>query len=378
MKTLNIYIFRRIVISCCLSVGMYTLVLLVGRALKEILGLLAAGYVTLFEFLGMVATLVPFVVSYALPLGMLTGVLLVLGKLSSQNEITAMRCAGISLWRISAPIFAIAVLGVTGSLMINNYYAPIANTTFKAKKLESVSADPLKVIVAKSFIRDFSGRILYIGEKDDTEMRDFWIWQLDERRNVFQLVRAKRGEFHYDEEEGALILTVYDGYAENRDSSDPDGLDKPLMAGSFKKGRIKLPLDKFFGRATYNRKLSGLNFNELLRERESTLASEELNSEEKFGQLIRVQSQIQKNFALAYSVLSFTFLAIPLGIKVGRSENYANLLVALGLAFVWYLSFVIIGWLETNPTARPDLLIWLPNLGYQILGIYLFTRISKK
>lgn len=361
-----------------MSVGLFTLVLLLGTAVKDVVKLLGAGYVTIFEFFGLLATLIPYVVSYALPLGMLTGVLLVLGKMSAQNEITAMRCAGISLWRISAPIFAIAVFGVSGSMMINNYYAPIAHTSFRTQMLESISQDPLKVIVAKSFIREFPGRILYIGEKSETEMKDFWIWQLDEELNVYQLVRAKRGEFHFDDEQDALILTIYDGYAENRDRKDPDGLDKPLMAGSFKKGRIKLPLDRFLGRSTYNRKISGLNFNELLKERENTLANSELESEEKFGQVIRVQSQIQKNFALAYSVLSFTFLAIPLGIKVGRGENYANFLVALGLAFAWYFAFVIIEWLESNPSMRPDLLIWLPNLSFQVLGFYLFTRISRK
>jgi len=378
VKTLNLYIFRRVLFSCFMAIALFTLVLLLGTAVKEVVALLGSGYLTWFEFLAMLATLIPFVVSYALPLGMLTGVLLVLGKLSSQNEITAMRCAGISLWRISAPILAIAVFGVSGSVMINNYYAPNAKAAYRSQMLSSISEDPLKVIVAKTFIRDFPGRILYIGEKNETEMKDFWIWQLDDNRNVYQLVRAKRGEFHFDEEQDALILTVFDGYAENRNSDDPDGLDKPLMAGSFKKGRIKLPLDRFLGRSTYNRKISVLNFNDLLEERKKTLVSTELTPEEKEVQVIRVQAQVQSNFALAFSVLSFTFLAIPLGIKVGRGESYANILVALGLAFVWYLAFVIVGWFEKNPAVRPDLLIWIPNLLFQVLGIYLFVRVSGK
>ena len=340
--------------------------------------LLALGYLNWIQFFQLLATLVPFVVSYALPLGMLTGVLLVLGKLSSQNEITAMRCAGISLWRISTPIFALAVFGVTGSVMINNYFAPNAKTAYDTKMLDSIRQDPMRLIIANTFIRDFPGRVIFIGEETETELKDFWIWQLDENRNVHQMVRAKTGKFTFDSQQDALVLDLFDGFAESRNRKDPDGLDKPLIAPTFSKARIRLPLDQFFGKSTYSRKISSLSFNELLRERRQTLARTDMDPNEQLGQVIRVQSQVQKNFAMAYSVLAFTFLAIPLGIKVGRGENYANLLVALGLAFVWYFAFMVVGWMEKNPTMRPDLLIWLPNIGFQILGIYLFVRVSGK
>ena len=361
-----------------MALTLFTLILLSGRVVKDVVVLLSLGYLNWSQFLSMLITLIPLVVSWALPLGMLTGILLVLGKLSAQNEITAMRCAGIGIWRIAAPILAISVVGVAGSVMINNYYAPNSKAKNRAQMRDAISNDPMRLIVPKTFIREFPRRVLYIGEETETELRDFWIWQLDENRNVHQLVRAQRGEFHYDEEQDAMILTIYDGYAENRNSKDPDGLDKPLMAGSFKKAGIKLPLDRFLGRSTVNRKLSALNFNELLRERERIQNDPEIDPEEKKMQVVRVQTQVQKNFAMAYSVLAFAFLAIPLGIKVGRGENYANILVALGLAFVWYFATVIVEWLEKTPELRPDLLIWLPNIAFQILGIILFKRISGR
>lgn len=361
-----------------MGVALFALVLLTGRTLKDLVVLLGLGYLDWFQFLEMVMTLVPLIISWSLPLGMLTGILLVLGKLSSQNEITAMRCAGISLWAISAPIFAIAIIGVTGSVMINNYYAPNAYATNRAQMRDAISSDPLRVIVPKTFIREFPGRVLYIGEERENELRDFWIWQLDENRNVHQLVRAKRGEFSFDEEQDALMLTLYDGYAENRDRDDPDGLDKPLMAGSFKKAGVRLPLERFLGRETLTRKLAALNFNDLLDERQRVKSDPELDETERKYQMMRIQTQVQENFAMAYSVLAFAFLAIPLGIKVGRGEGYANFLVAIGLAFVWYFATVIVGWLEKNPDLRPDLLIWLPNIGFQVLGIILFRRVSGR
>jgi lipopolysaccharide export system permease protein len=81
---------------------------------------------------------------------------------------------------------------------------------------------------------------------------------------------------------------------------------------------------------------------------------------------------------MAYSVLSLTFLAIPLGIKVGRSESYANIMLALGMAFIYYLAIIIVGWLEKNPSLRPDLLIWIPNITFQAIGFYLFGRVTSR
>ncbi len=361
-----------------MALTLFTLILLSGRVVKDVVVLLSLGYLNWSQFLSMLVTLIPLVVSWALPLGMLTGILLVLGKLSAQNEITAMRCAGIGIWRIAAPILAISVIGVAGSVMINNYYAPNSKAKNRAQMRDAISNDPMRLIIPQTFIREFPQRVLYIGEETETELRDFWIWELDENRNVHQLVRAQRGEFQYDQEQDAMILTIYDGYAENRTWKDPDGLDKPLMAGSFKKAGIKLPLNRFLGRSTVNRKLSALNFNELLRERERIQNDPEIDPDEKRMQVVRVQTQVQKNFAMAYSVLAFAFLAIPLGIKVGRGENYANILVALGLAFVWYFATVIVEWLEKTPELRPDLLIWLPNIAFQVLGIILFKRISGR
>ncbi len=376
MSTLNLYIFRQVAFSSILSISLFTFLLLMGNAVKDVVRLLATGYLDWIQFFRIIGSLVPWVVSYSLPLGMLTGVLLVLGRLSSQNEITAMRGAGLSLWRITSPIFALAVLGAALSIMINNYYAPNAKSAYRQSLRETVGQDPLKAIVAKTFIREFTGRIIYIGEKDGATMEDFWIWQLDERRYVHQLVRAESGELHFDEAEDALILTLFNGYAEDRDIENPNDLRKPMVAGSFQKARIKLPLSRFLGGGTYHRKISRLNFNELITERRATLQDEELDSQEISQRVTRLQTQVQKNFSMAFSVLSFAFLGIPLGIKVRRSETYANFMLALGLAFGFYFLVIIVGWLEKRPEWRPDLLIWIPNLLFQALGLFLFKRVN--
>jgi lipopolysaccharide export system permease protein len=48
------------------------------------------------------------------------------------------------------------------------------------------------------------------------------------------------------------------------------------------------------------------------------------------------------------------------------------------LVLSFYLLTVVVKSLDRRPELRPDLLIWLPNLLFLALGIWLFTRIDRK
>jgi lipopolysaccharide export system permease protein len=92
---------------------------------------------------------------------------------------------------------------------------------------------------------------------------------------------------------------------------------------------------------------------------------------------MRVQITIQEKFATAFSVLSFALVAIPLGIKVSRKETSANLGLGLLLALGYYFASIVVGWLDNYPALRPDLIVWLPNIVFQGLGLWLFYRVDR-
>jgi lipopolysaccharide export system permease protein len=98
---------------------------------------------------------------------------------------------------------------------------------------------------------------------------------------------------------------------------------------------------------------------------------------ERYNQRIRIQTAIQEKFATAFSVLSFALIAIPLGIKVSRKETSANLGIALVLAMSYYVATVAVNWCDTHPEWRPDLLMWVPNIGFQLLGGWMFYKVDR-
>ncbi|MBC2596082.1 LptF/LptG family permease [Ruficoccus amylovorans] len=360
-----------------MAVAMFVFVLVAGNAIKEVLGLLASGRVSWGQFFYIMMILIPRVIPYAFPLGILTGVLLVLGRLSAQGEILAMKAAGISLYRIAAPIFLIAIGGTVFAVAIAFYYAPMADTLYKRTLANIVREDPLRFFQTRTFVKEFPGFVFYFDSRDGPTVHNLRVWVIDESNRMTRYLQSDSGVITFDAETDSIKLTVDAAAAENRSGSDVEDAGG-LHTVTFGDSSFSIPLDGLFGSSNQERKLSYLNLNELLGKRQQYLDNTEgLPAEEQASLVNKVQTAIQKKAAMGVAVLSLCAIAIPLGIKASRSETYANLAIALGLALTYFFLLVIVSWLEKKPELRPDLLIWLPNLLYQGLGFYLLNRVNK-
>ncbi|TVR52330.1 MAG: YjgP/YjgQ family permease [Puniceicoccaceae bacterium] len=377
MPLLHRYIFRSVFATCFFSVALVSFVLLTGNAIRDIIMLLADGQLGLWMTVRLLAILFPYVFSYALPLGMLAGILLVLGRISAQHEVTAMRSAGIGVLQMTSPILLLAVLGTALSLTVNFYFGPQARTSYREELTTAIRENPLGFIVERTFVRQFPGYVLYVGERDGRQLQDFWIWELDEAQRVRNFLRAETGYFDFDEETNSLILVLQRGQSEFRHPQEPENFARPRPALAFERASIQLPLDRIFGGESFRRKLSWMTFGELRAEAAALQTPEAAARPEARHQLLQVRMATQEKFAMAFSVLAFALLAVPLGIRVQRKETSANLALAVALAMGYYFLLIAIGWLDRYPALRPDLLLWLPNLLFQGLGIFLWWRLGR-
>ncbi len=379
MTTLDRYIFRNVLFSSLAAVGVCAFVLLVGNIVKDLLRYFVSEQIDLETFLRLAAMLVPYVVAFALPLGLLTGILLVLGRFSAQQEITAMRAAGWGVGRIARPIFGLAVLGAALSLWFNCAVSPRARSGFNLIKADAVRTNPLSFIVPHEFVRDFPGYVIHVADKSGTSVTDLSIWNLDAQNRVKGYLRAQSGTVEYDEENAQLLITPRDGVLEIRDSDAPGDLTKdPRLIQFAEWQRIPLPLEHLVGKSTYKRKLSLLTFDELGEELRKTDASTEGTAAERRLRATQIRYTMQKQISLAAGVLAFALVGVPLGIKMQRKETSANLGLAVVLALGYMFLQMIIDWSQKHPELRPELLVWFPAAAFAVLGLWLFRRVDRR
>jgi lipopolysaccharide export system permease protein len=379
LNLLDRHIFASVLLTCAAAVGLFAFVVALPNVVRELIGPLMSGQIEFATFVRLVGLLLPFAVSYALPMGVLTGVLLTLGRLSADSEITAMRAAGIGVARVARPVFFLGAAGAALALYVNYESMPWARVQYHREFDAAIRADPLRVIVPKTFIRDFPGHVLYVREKEGPVLRDIWLWELDAQSRVKRLVRAESGRLDYDDATNSLVSTLLQVKAEERDADNPEDFGKSPRAPSVERSeQVRISLDRYSRRAS-RMKDDWLTY-EGLRAKQAALAAEAPAPEkqkEHARARMKLAMVLHDKANLSLAVLAFAIIAVPLGIKVSRRETSANLGLAVALVLGFYLLSAAIKSLDRQPEYRPDLLLWLPNALFLGLGLWLFRRIER-
>ena len=380
MRILDRHVLTETAVASGVASGAFIFVLAAGNILSQVANAIATGRVTAFEGLELVGLLLPGLIPYVLPMGMLTGVLMTFGRMGAQHELTAMKAGGLSLLRIAAPALWLAAALALCAAWINLEVATRSNDEYRRVLMGSVKENPASLITPGEINRQFKGLIIQARERNGPVLRDLWIWRLDAEGRLFETIHTAEGRLtKVDKPDGSAVLRLVaiSAQVDTRRPGD-DGFKFPSVTKEAGQAPLEFPVSGVFKDGSgYEKKLRWHTTSELL---ELMDKGWQVPPNATPAQLAESQmmprTQLMAHFASAFSIFSLALLAVPLAVRVGRSETFVNAAIALTVALSYYVLSSAAGWVK-NPAFRPDLLVWLPNLIVVTLAVALLRRASK-
>jgi lipopolysaccharide export system permease protein len=385
-------LLRQVLATLAMTVAVFTFVLLLANVLKEILALLVNRHISLMLAGEAIALLIPFVLVFALPMGMLTAALLVFGRFSADNELTAARASGVSLIALISPILLMSVVFSGVCAVVNMHLAPYCRIAYKRLLFDFTTQQAGLLIPEKTFIKDFPNFIVYAGEVDDSNLRDVVVYNLNDDR-VESYIRASEGRFEVDRARQIVRVFLNDAWSVSvKEVEVQKGESRPVEAhfeqivhsftnnpASGKRDRLRLT-DMTF-----------LQLRSQLAELERQLGKAEAKPstgaassharaqlEEKRENLtLPIRVQLNRQVAFSFACIGFTLVGIPLGIRAHRRETTFGIAMALVLVLVYYAFFIFAEAMDTRAEWMPHIVLWLPNFIFQAVGGILLWRANR-
>ncbi len=385
MKTLHLYVTRQILGTLVMTVLVFTFVLLLGNMMRDIISLLLNGQTSLLIIAEAIGLLIPYVLVFALPIGLLTATLLTFGRLSADNELTAVRASGVSLMALITPILILSVMLSGVAALINLQLAPMCRTAYKALIFRVTTENPTSFLREKQYVTGLpGGYCVYVDRRKGDDLFDIEVSQIDENGTLVRWIRAPSGKLIGETKTGHLVLHLFDSHGAGQDKGEWNSLIR---------GDFDLPMDfKNAATAVQTTKLSDMTFVQLRAKiRELELLNLQQPPVEKLPPELRDQFKKSKapDFAMAakvqlhrmvsfsFACIGFTLVGIPLGIRSHRKETSIGIAFALILVIIYYSFLILGGALESRPELLPHLIVWLPNFIFQVVGGMLLWRANK-
>lgn len=372
MKTLNKYLMQDFLVTFGMTLVVFTAVMCLGIIIKAID--VASRGISVGVIAQIFVLNLPFMLTFSIPMSVLTSVLLVFGRMSFDGEITAMKACGVSLWQIVAPILVIAAVLSAFCLSINTSIAPYCRWKFRSMLAQVGSIEPAKLLEPGRFVRDFPGLMIYVGDRKGNEVRDLVAYQLAVGGSgVVQHIRADRGVIRMDLTNSMMYVDLFKVHS---DSLLQDSTGKKKWQ-QWEASQYPYPVDlkQLLRKQTVRRKIGEMDYNDLINGANDIAALyPELEPKELLRQRMALLVEANRRLALSLSCFAFTLIGIPLGMKSKRKESSIGIGISLALVFVFYLFIIIASQLVGQPEIRPDLIVWIPVIAAQILGFVLIRR----
>lgn len=360
MRTLRLYVLKEHVSPFCVALGALTAVLLVGNVIKLAELVIAKG-VSPVDLLRLLISLIPYMLTFTIPMACLIAMVLAFSRLTSDYELIAMRASGVAPFRLVLPFLCIGLLLSVFLLLLKDRVVPASHLAFR-RQLKAIGVkQPTAYLEAGTFIKDFPPYIIFVYQAQSEVLHHIRIYE-PQPNGPTRTVIADHGRFEPLSGRPGVQLKLFDGAVDEWDPNRPGSFYKV----SFGTYTMVLQTDEARDPMRLQRKLKELTFRELAEER-TRLGTEGVDT-------LPVSLELHEKIASSFAALVFVAFGLAFGLRLSHHERLVTYVWILAVFMGYYLSTIGMNAVALKGWLPAWVALWMPNLvGGLISGTMLAT-----
>lgn len=360
MRILDRYVCREVIADSWLGLAVFTFVFFVPQ-LVRLMSLVVQHAATAKETGTLLLCSLPPVLIFTIPMSMLVGVLIGLGRLSADSEIVALNASGVSLRRLLVPIGGIALAATLLTFCITLWLGPLSLRTLTSLEDRLRVSQASLAIQPRVFDERFPHIVLYVEDVAASGMRWRGVFLADSSSSTASKITVARNAIVVaDPRTGKLSLHLDDVSSHEYDPKNPDHYDLSTSAVE----SMDLPFSGSDNAANHSRSLN--------------------DRDRAIGQLLSVtgpaarsaRTELQQRIALPIACLIFALLGVPVGVRPRRGGRAAGFVITILLICGYYLFFVTGVHFAQNGVLSPMIGVWTANVITLAAALILLRRIE--
>ncbi len=364
-RIINRYIFREIAVPFGLTLFILTFVLLMGK-IVQLVSLMVNRGVGFLDVILLILYLIPSFLVYTIPVSLLVAILIGLGRLSGDNEITVLKSAGLSLYQLAVPAAVFAGLAFLFTAAVTFHLVPSGNSAAKHLVYQVAQQRAAMGIKEKVFVDDFRGILIYADRvADKAEFLEGVIISDNRITGEPSTIIASRAYLLADPVRMVIILRLYQGSTHTVDASLQN-----YRKLDFQLYDVTLDLMPALASAAAQKSSTEMTARELIERIRKAGADP--------AALRELAIELNKKMTIPVSCLCFGLLGVPLGIRAHRSVKSRGITVGFLIALAYYLILMGGEALAELGRIHPAIGTWTPNVLFGALGIVLFVLAARE
>jgi len=362
----NRYILKEMFIPFSINIFIFTFLFLMTEMI-EIANWIVNYKLSIWSVLAFIFYTLPWFLMFIIPMSVMLAVLLTFLRLSSDNEIVAIKSCGLSIYGLLPPVLIFALIGFLLTLFITLFGIPRAKASLEEMALKVAASNADIGLKERTFNDTFKGVMLYVNKIDMKNKKLVDVFIEDKRQpDTVSTVIAPEGRLIGEPEKFIYHLILSNGSIHQTNLKE-----RSVNSIQFDTYTLSLDFKKEMGQVGHRDKhREEMSIAELRQ-----FIEDSANKDEDY---YKAKIVLHRRFSIPFACLALGLLAFPLGIQSKSTKRSFGLIACLFFFFLYYL-LLTAGYSFGESGAYPAVIgMWVPNLVIAGIGLYFLRQTGKE